>query len=59
MATLTNAPKPIGRPRAEEPGSSVTTWLRQSEHDRLIKMANKHETTISALVRSLLILKLR
>lgn len=59
MAKLSHAQKPIGRPRAEEPGSAVTTWLRQSEHDKLIRLANKHETTISSLVRSLLILKLR
>lgn len=59
MAKLTDAPPKLGRPRAEEPGSAVTTWLRQSEHDRLIQLANKHETTVSQLVRSLLMVKLR
>lgn len=54
-----DAPKPIGRPRADEPGSAVTTWLKQSEHDRLAKLAAKHEVTISKLVRSLLIMRLR
>jgi len=52
-------PKPRGRPRAEEPGTSVSTWLRPAEHDKLIRLANKHETSISSLVRQLLILKLR
>jgi hypothetical protein len=51
--------KPRGRPRVEEPGTSVSTWLRPGEHDKLIQLANKHDTTISALVRQLLILKLR
>lgn len=58
MAMLTNVPPKLGRPRVEEPGSAVTTWLRQREHDQLIRLAQKHETTVSALVRSLLILKL-
>lgn len=48
-----------GRPRVEIQGASVSTWLRPAEHDRLIQLANKHEVTVSKLVRSLLILKLR
>lgn len=61
MAKLTDVDAPkIGRPKSEEPkGSPVTTWLKQEEHDRLIQLAQKHETTISSLVRSLLIVKLR
>ncbi len=47
-----------GRPRMDEPGSAVTTWLRPDEHDRLIKLANAREQTVSSLVRSLLILRL-
>lgn len=47
-----------GRPRVSEPGTSVSTWLRPDEHDRLIKLANARETTVSSLVRSLLILRL-
>lgn len=47
-----------GRPPGEEPGSPVMTWLRQSEHDRLIRLANSREQTVSSLVRSLLILRL-
>lgn len=48
-----------GRPKADEPvGSSVTAWLRPSEHDRLIALAKQEEKTISALVRELLKLKI-
>lgn len=47
-----------GRPRMADPGSSVSTWLRTDEHDRLIRLAMERETTVSALVRSLVILRL-
>lgn len=42
-----------GRPKAEEPGGPVTTWLRNGDHDRLIALAKREEKTISALVREL------
>jgi len=48
-----------GRPRNAEPYSSVTTWLPTGAHDKLIRLAAEQETSISALVRSLLLLKLR
>jgi hypothetical protein len=47
-----------GRPRLQEPGTSVSTWLRPGEHDKLIKLAKDNEQSISSLVRSLLKLKL-
>jgi hypothetical protein len=51
--------KPRGRPRVEEPnGTSVTTWLRVGDHDRLIQLAKREEKTLSALLRELLKLKL-
>lgn len=50
---------PGGRPKGPEPGSSVSTWLRQSEHDRLIRIAQQQDTTISKLVREMLRVKLR
>lgn len=43
-----------GRPPVAEPGSAVSTWLRQGEHDRLIHLAQQRETTVSSLVRQLL-----
>jgi len=43
----------------EEPnGTSVTTWLRVGDHDRLIQLAKREEKTLSALLRELLKLKL-
>lgn len=51
--------KPRGRPKVEErAGSSVTTWLRVREHDRLIQLANRDRKSLSALVRDLIKLKL-
>jgi hypothetical protein len=43
-----------GRPRVSEPGSSVSTWLRQADHDHLIQLAQRHDLSVSALVRQLL-----
>lgn len=49
-----------GRPRVNEPkGSAVSTWLCKSEHDRLAQLAIRRETSISSLVRSLLLSQLR
>lgn len=47
-----------GRPRSAEPGSAVCTWLRMSEHDRLIKMANQREMSVSEFLRSIVIIQL-
>lgn len=61
-----DAPAPVldppvhqGRPRNAEPSSSVTTWLPAGEHDKLIQLANEEETSVSALVRRLLRLRMR
>jgi hypothetical protein len=52
-------PKARGRPKIEEPaGTSVTTWLRLREHDRLMALAKREDKTLSALVRELLKLKI-
>ena len=48
-----------GRPRNAEPSSSVSTWLTAGAHDKLIQLAQEQEVSISALVRSLLMLRLR
>lgn len=47
-----------GRPREEEPGNTVATWLRAGDHDRLIAIAKREEKTISALVRELVKLRI-
>lgn len=43
-----------GRPRVEEPGSSVSVWLPQGAHESLIELARQQEKSISATVRDLL-----
>ena len=48
-----------GRPKADEPGAALSTWIRQSDADRLIRRALKEDKTVSALVRELLTLKIR
>jgi|SoimicMinimDraft_17_1059745.scaffolds.fasta_scaffold78703_2 hypothetical protein len=51
-------PPKRGRPPVAEPGSSVSTWLRQGEHDELIRLAQQHDTTVSSLVRQWLKLRI-
>lgn len=48
-----------GRPRVDEPRATVSTWLPASYHDRLIELANQQDVKVSALVRQLLILRLK
>lgn len=43
-----------GRPRSEEPKTSVSTWIPAREHDRLIRLANQREQSVSETVRQLL-----
>ena len=48
-----------GRPRAEEPCTSVSTWMPDRYHDRLIEMANEKNVSVSRLVRHLLVIQLK
>jgi len=48
-----------GRPRNAAPSCSVSTWLPADAHDKLIRLANHEETSVSALLRRLVILRLR
>jgi hypothetical protein len=43
-----------GRPRVPEPGVPVSTWLRASDYDQIIKTANAHDVSISQLVRAVI-----
>jgi hypothetical protein len=54
---LTPVPR-RGRPRSAERGVNVSTWLKESEYDRLIRVAAHRREPVSSLVRSLLILRL-
>ena len=51
-------PRPRGRPALEVKGTSVSAWIRPNEYDRLVKMAHQQDKSVSALVRSLLKLRL-
>lgn len=53
------APRPRGRPRVDEPLSHVSTRLPIPYHDRLIQLAKQQDTSVSQMVRQLLVLKLR
>ena len=48
-----------GRPRVDEKGTKLFTYVRTSDFDRLVRLAMKQDQTVSALVRDLLKLKLR
>lgn len=51
--------KPKGRPRVEESGSRVSTWLPTRCHDQLIQMATRREVSVSAFVRQIIIQRLK
>jgi cytidylate kinase len=42
-----------------ESRASITVWLTASAHDRLIKIANRNEQSVSAALRQILIASLR
>jgi len=44
-----------GRPRAAVPGITVSTWLRTTEYDRLLRQAQRRDESLSAMLRRLLI----
>ena len=48
-----------GRPKSVEPSSSVCAWLRASDHDRLVKLAMTRRTSVSSLVREIIVLTIR
>ena len=41
-----------GRPKAAEPGLRLSTWIRTTDYDRLVKLARLREQSLSALVRA-------
>jgi hypothetical protein len=48
-----------GRPKAAEPGLRVSTWIKTTEYDRLVKRANAGERSVSSLVRLFIKMELR
>lgn len=47
-----------GRPRVEEPRVSVSSWIPESQYDKLVRLANKREQSVSSLVKDLLKLRI-
>lgn len=47
-------PRKRGRPRAQEPGVRLTTWINASDYDQLLRLANAREQSLSSLVRETL-----
>lgn len=52
-------PRPRGRPRAIEPKGSISVRLPSAYYDRIFDLAKRHDQSISATVRQLLILRLK
>lgn len=50
--------RPRGRPRVDEPLERVSTRLPIPVYDRLVAIANERDTSVSMLMRQLLILRL-
>ena len=48
-----------GRPRVEQPQERLSTRLPTPEYDRLVKLAQQREQSLSALVRDLLTISRR
>jgi cytidylate kinase len=48
-----------GRPRADEPRTSVSTWLTTDQADRLIRIARRQDVSVSEVVRRIVTTKLR
>ena len=48
-----------GRPRVQEPLERVSTRLPLPVYDRLCEIAHQRETSVSMLVRQLLVLRLK
>lgn len=49
---MSEKPK-AGRPKGQEPGTPVTTWLKVSDFDRLTQRAGQQRMTVSAFIRQL------
>ncbi len=43
-----------GRPRAKHPKNAMTVWVPTSYHDRIARLAIKHDVSVSKVVCKLL-----
>jgi hypothetical protein len=53
------SPRQRGRPRVEEPLERVSTRLPLGVYDQLVRAANQRETSVSMLVRQLIVMRLK
>lgn len=51
--------RPRGRPKADEQSTPLSTRFKNSEYDKLVRLANQRETSVSQLVRDLIKLRLQ
>jgi hypothetical protein len=59
MAKDVAEPKSVGgRPKSPEPLVPISARLKPTEYEKLCRLAHKRDENLSALVRSLLILRL-
>lgn len=42
---------PGGRPRSKEPGTPLSTWLRESDYDRVAREASRRGISVSEYAR--------
>jgi hypothetical protein len=43
-----------GRPRVPEPSTTVTTWVKSADYDRLVVVARRRDESVSAVIRNLI-----
>lgn len=54
-----DSPRRRGRPKATDPQEPISTRVPQSYYDRLNKLANKRGESMSQLVRTLIMLRIK
>lgn len=53
------APRGRGRPKVAEPRTTVCAWVEARHYDQIVRLANQQEKSVSAVVRELLIVRLK
>ena len=56
---MTVLPRGRGRPRVEDPKSTVATRLPTRHHDRLVSIARRNDVSVAAVVRRAVFLFLK
>lgn len=48
-----------GRPPADVKRTTLCTWVETAHYDQIVKIANQQEKSVSAIVRELIVLRLK